>query len=286
MTDRKPQRNNPKYAYQKRRQKRRRKYLFFNFILVCLGAACLVLLLLDYFQIQPGTIAADIADSSPLPSPILTGDIPPELAELLELNEETRDFVKEYPNRDSYLSREIDLASDRGVTDALAAGRVPLLMQWDLRWGYAPYGDDMIGLAGCGPVCLSMACVYLTGDTSLHPAAMSEFAEKNGFYSKYGTDWALWTDGVSLLGLSGETLTLSESAMKSTLDSGGLIICSMRPGDFTTTGHFILIRGYDGNGFYVNDPNRHSNSDRQWSYDELSRQIKNLWGIWNPTSPG
>ena len=74
-------------------------------------------------------------------------------------------------------------------------------------------------------------------------------------------------------------MSLSESVMKNALDDGGLIICSMRPGDFTTTGHFILIYGYDDNGFLINDPNRKSHGDKSWSYDDLSWQIKNLWDL-------
>ncbi len=54
----------------------------------------------------------------------------------------------------------------------------------------------------------------------------------------------------------------------------------MAPGDFTTKGHFILLRGYDENGFFVNDPNRKSNSEKQWDFETLSSQIKNLWGIY------
>ena len=64
------------------------------------------------------------------------------------------------------------------------------------------------------------------------------------------------------------------------LDDGKVIICSMGPGDFTTEGHFILIRGYDGNGFYVNDPNRRSNSEKQWEFDTLRSQIRNLWSLY------
>ena len=67
--------------------------------------------------------------------------------------------------------------------------------------------------------------------------------------------------------------------MKDWLDAGGLIVCSMWPGDFTSTGHFILIRGYDDKGFFVNDPNRRSNSEKQWDYDTLSSQMKCLWRI-------
>ena len=68
--------------------------------------------------------------------------------------------------------------------------------------------------------------------------------------------------------------------MKAVLDQGGLVVCSMAPGDFTTTGHFILLRGYDVNGFLVNDPNRKKNSQRQWDYETLSGQIKNLWAVY------
>ena len=74
-------------------------------------------------------------------------DYPQELLELLEKNEETYDFVSGYPERADFMGKEIDLSKD------YEPGNVPLLMQWDRRWGYDSYGDDMIGLAGCGPTC-------------------------------------------------------------------------------------------------------------------------------------
>ncbi len=197
-----------------------------------------------------------------------------ELIELRELNQEARDFVEDYPNRENYKSQPVDLSGD------YTAGEVPLLMQWDKRWGYDSYGDNLIALAGCGPVCLNMAYLYFTGDVNVNPREMAKFAYENGYYTKEGTNWSLWTEGVKKLGLSGEMLTLSERAMKDALDNGGLIVCSMAPGDFTTTGHFILLTGYDEKGFFVNDPNRHSNSEKRWEFDTLQYQIKNLWGIY------
>lgn len=195
------------------------------------------------------------------------------LTELLELNEEAADYVLCYPDRESYKSQAIDLTED------VAGGGVPLLVQWDKRWGYDSYGDGMIGLAGCGPVCLDMAYLYFTGDTGMTPREMAAFAYDNGYYAEGGTSWSLWTEGAAKLGLCGEELPLDQSAMERALDDGKVIICSMRPGDFTTTGHFILIRGYDEGGFYVNDPNRRSNSERQWDFDTLRYQIKNLWWL-------
>ena len=70
---------------------------------------------------------------------------------------------------------------------------------------------------------------------------------------------------------------LSERAMKSVLDDGGIIICAMGEGDFTVLGHFIVIYGYDGQGFMVNDPNCVARSSRRWTFDELEPQIKNIW---------
>ena len=202
----------------------------------------------------------------------LTG-YPEDMIKLLELNQEAMDYIKDYPNRAQYQNQPIDLSGD------VRGGEVPLLLQWDRRWGYDAYGDDMIGLSGCGPVCLDMAYLYFTGDTAMTPRNMAVFAYDNGYYADGGTSWSLWTEGAAQLGLSGEELPLDENLMKQTLDGGGLIVCSMRPGDFTTTGHFILIRGYDENGFYVNDPNRRSNSEKQWDYGTLRYQIKNLWAL-------
>jgi len=208
------------------------------------------------------------------------GDCPEELAELFEKNEEAHDYVLGYPEREEYRNSAIDLSGE------LVQGEVPLLMQWDRRWGYDDYGSSMIGLAGCGPVCLDMAYLYFTQDTEMSPREMAEFACSNGFYTEAGTSWSLWTEGAAMLGLEGAELPLDENAMKRALDAGGLIVCSMRPGDFTTTGHFILIRGYDSEGFYVNDPNRRSNSGKVWGYERLSGQIKNLWVLQNGTRQG
>ncbi|MBQ7774397.1 MAG: C39 family peptidase [Lachnospiraceae bacterium] len=196
-----------------------------------------------------------------------------EMEALLERNEETKDFVENYTNREDYIGKEIDLSKD------VEEGQVPLLMQWDKRWGYESFGDSNIGLAGCGPTCLSMAYLYFTNDLEGNPREIARYCEENGFYTSAGTSWELWTLGAEAFGLEGAVLPLDENRMKSALDAGQLIVCSMRPGDFTTTGHYILIVGYGDGGFRVNDPNRRSNSEKVWEYDVLDGQIRNLWSI-------
>lgn len=198
------------------------------------------------------------------------------LTELAENNTEAADFVADYSNHQKYLGQSIDLSSD------VIIGQVPLFLQWDKRWGYESYGDSIIGLAGCGPTCLSMAYVYFTHDLNGTPREIASYCEKNGYCTDNGTSWSLWTDGLKPLGLSGKELPLNENKMKKALDQGNLIVCSMRPGDFTTSGHYILLYAYDDSGFCIKDPNRVSNTSRTWDYDTLSPQIKNLWAI-SPT---
>lgn len=64
--------------------------------------------------------------------------------------------------------------------------------------------------------------------------------------------------------------------MKLALDRGEVIICSMRPGDFTAAGHFVVIYGYDEDGFMVNDPNCVARSRKRWSYEDIADQIKHI----------
>jgi uncharacterized protein YvpB len=67
--------------------------------------------------------------------------------------------------------------------------------------------------------------------------------------------------------------------MKKALDAGSLIILNVGPGDFTDSGHFLVVTGYTDEGFSINDPNSRKNSEKIWSYDTLKGQIRNLWAM-------
>ena len=70
---------------------------------------------------------------------------------------------------------------------------------------------------------------------------------------------------------------LDEGVVTRALKNGQPIICSVGPGDFTTSGHFIVLVGMEDGKIRVNDPNRHSTSSQLWDYDTLAGQINNLW---------
>lgn len=192
---------------------------------------------------------------------------------MLARNPETEDFVLSYP-------LEHDIQHDIDVTDCIGTNTVPLLMQWDKRWGYMEYGDDVAALNACGPVCLSMAALYITGDPDMSPDRIIQFAIDNG-YCVYGSGsaWALIGEGGEKLGLDVTELPLDKDRIISNLEAGNPVICVMGPGDFTTSGHFIVMTGYEDGLIRVNDPNSYERSQKLWNFDDISDQILNLWAI-------
>lgn len=42
-----------------------------------------------------------------------------------------------------------------------------------------------------------------------------------------------------------------------------------------------LLRVDDSDGFIINDSNSRTNSKKRWSYEQLSRQMRNLWAMYN-----
>ncbi len=199
-------------------------------------------------------------------------EYPQELLQALCNNPEMISYVSGYLTADG--------TPKGGITEDDLSAPVPLLLQWDTRWGYVPYGDSDVGQSGCAPTCLSMVIVALTGDTEATPNAVAAYSEENGYYVEgTGTSWSLMTDGSSSFDISGRELPLSKSVIFSELESGHPIICSLRPGDFTTTGHFIVLTEVVDGEIRVNDPNSKARSSKLWSYEALEGQIKNLWGF-------
>ena len=180
------------------------------------------------------------------------------------------DFVLDYPSKYGNTYSDNVGSVEKGV--------IPLLIQWDERWGYYKYGDTSIAVEGCGPTALSMVIVGLTGNNKMTPSKIADFSLKNGYYiNGIGTSWDLMTKGAEAFGLTVKEISLAKNIIYNALEKGHPIICSMRPGDFTRTGHFIVLVGIENGKIKVNDPNSKKRSKRLWTYEELKPQIKNLW---------
>lgn len=188
-------------------------------------------------------------------------------------NPEMADFLYGYLTSDGSITG--------GFTDEEQPEDYPLFLQFDPRWGYLAYGSGgTVGSSGCGPACLSMAVFYLTGNRECTPGAIAQYSLDNKYYVEgIGTSWSLLTDYPAEYGLTSYQVQLREANLKAELDKGRFLICSVREGDFTSAGHFILIYGYDENGFKINDPKCVYRSRLSWTYSQIKDDIKATWSI-------
>lgn len=196
---------------------------------------------------------------------------PENVTELLDKNPETIEFVENYRLKK-------DQPAEDTIGDSLTPGEIPLLLQWDERWGYAPYGNSIIAVSGCGPTCMAMVAAGLNQDPSITPAKTAEYSAANGYLDEENnTYWAFMEEACANWNLRFESVELDEVQVASQLMAGHPIICSMGPGDFTQNGHFIVLTGYADGNVTINDPFSMANSERTWTFAEIRGQIKAMW---------
>lgn len=179
-------------------------------------------------------------------------------------------------------SNIIPHSSDQGFTstpqDEWKKGTMPTLYQRDSQWSSVTYGEGIVNDSGCGPTCMSMVYVFLTGKKDMNPGEMASYAERSGFSCEAGTEWAFFTDGASGLGLTGQEVPFDEGSITAKLQEGIPIICSVREGDFTTSGHLIVLAGLNDEGeVIVHDPNSVENTQRGWTLQTIMNQTNNMW---------
>ena len=200
-------------------------------------------------------------------------EIDSRLLELAIRNPETLEFVLGSLEK-SGADTVIDISSE------YTPGEIPHFLQWDSRWGYGTYyNGHMMALAGCGPTALSMVAVGLTGDASLNPMAVAEYSAQNGYVEESGaTRWAFMTEAAAHFGLSVREVPLDESAIVNALALGKPIIMSVKPGDFTDSGHFIVLTGVTPEGeIRIHDPNSVIRTQKLWDISVFMEQAKVLW---------
>jgi len=138
--------------------------------------------------------------------------------------------------------------------------------QLDERFASEPYGTDHIGGYGCGPTSMAMVVSSLTSDT-VDPIQMARWSYENGGWcSKSGSYHALIPSAAKAWGLPVEGCTASEpQRIVDALADGKLVVAIMSKGHFTSSGHFIVLRGVTSDGkILAADPASYSRSEKQW----------------------
>ena len=180
------------------------------------------------------------------------------------------EFVSQWPDRENL---QTPVAS---LEESLET--VPALLQWDLRWGYQPYGDSMIYAAGCAPTTMSMVASYLNQDETLTPRKIADWADSSGQYSPgQGTLYTFFTDAAAEYGLNVESIPVDSASIEDAAAQGKIMIFHLLPGTFTTFGHFVVVPGVENGRLKINDPNSIERSSHLWDYSQVLSETAAIW---------
>lgn len=171
-----------------------------------------------------------------------------------------------------------------GVTFTDSATSVVYYNQCDERFAGKPYGTDKIGTHGCGPTSMSIVVSTLS-DQTMDPIQMSEWAYQNGYWCKNsGSYHSLIPGAAAAWNLPVEGCTASEpQRIVDALGSGKLVVAIMTKGHFTSSGHFIVLRGVTSEGkILVADPASYKRSQQEWDLSIILNEASKRAGAGGP----
>jgi len=184
------------------------------------------------------------------------------------------DFQKGYGYNQSIGIFENDYLDGNGIdygdivfTDG--STNVVYFNQLDSKYANEPYGTDKIGTHGCGPTSLAIVVSSLT-DQIVDPIQMSEWSVNNGGWcAGNGSYHSLIPNAAKAFGLNVEGDVQSDpQKIIDALSSGKLVIALMSKGHFTSSGHFIVLRGVTADGkILVADPASKNRSEQEWDFN-------------------
>ncbi len=268
-------------------KEKRKKQLRRRIILFCLAVFCLIFGIVSIIKTKKNSVDENVSEDAemsedvggtPVDEVALAKEeaealgLPAPIIELLDKNPETLEFVKQYNELKDDPPAEI-------VEEVGEKGEIPHLLQWDSRWGYQPYGDGFVSTSGCGPTCMSMIVVGLTGDAAATPYKISQHAVETGYAVEGGGTYARYmVEGAEVWNLSAEESLESEEFVRDALAQGKPVVCNLAPGKyFTNVGHFIVITEYEEGVLTVRDPFSIENTEKTWKYSDIQEQIVGLY---------
>jgi len=162
-------------------------------------------------------------------------------------------------------------------------------LQTDPQWGYIDYSTSgeqtNIAESGCGPTCMAMVIATLK-DSSVTPAVTAAWSLAHGYKARnQGTYYSYFKPQAAEYGI--EAYQLNYNNLRNAGDAGDIyhnqalaavkggdyVICCMGRGNWTSSGHFILLYGVEGDIAYVNDPNSTKLSRTQGSLALLQKEV-------------
>jgi hypothetical protein len=163
-----------------------------------------------------------------------------------------------------------DIVFTDGATD------VVYFNQLDSKYANQPYGTDKIGTHGCGPTALAIVISSLT-ERIVDPVEMAQWSVSNGGWAQeQGSYHSLIPNAAKAFGLTVEGDVQNDpQKIVDALAEGKLVIAIMGKGHFTSSGHFIVLRGVTADGkILVADPASYKRSEQEWDFDIILNEAR------------
>lgn len=174
-------------------------------------------------------------------------------------------------NMTEWTGNSISSLGDVTFTDGVTP--VVYYNQLDERYASQPYGTDNIGGYGCGPTSMAIVVSSLTDDT-VDSVEMAQWSYENGCWCKSsGSYHALIPAAAEAWGLPVSGCTTAEpQRIVDALSEGKLVVAIMSKGHFTSSGHFIVLRGVKNGQIMVADPASYKRSEQLWDLSIILKE--------------
>ena len=166
-------------------------------------------------------------------------------------------------------------------------------LQTDPRWknhNYSAKGENKtIGSSGCGPTAAAMVIATLQ-DKNVTPVTTAQWSMAHAYKAlNQGTYYTYFIPQMSVYGIACKRLNTSNLYGKSSssahnealnaLKNGDWVIACMGKGNWTSSGHFILLYGYENGYVYINDPASTKAARIKNTWALFASQVKYMWTI-------
>lgn len=166
-------------------------------------------------------------------------------------------------------------------------------LQTDSRWrnhNYSAKGErKTIGSSGCGITAAAMVIATLK-DKGVTPVTTAEWSMAHGYKAlNQGTFYTYFVPQLSRYGITcrrlntvnlyGKSSSAAHTEALQALKSGNWVIACMGKGNWTSSGHYILLYGYENGYVFINDPASTKAARIRNTWALFSRQVKYMWTV-------
>lgn len=251
-------------------------------------AALIALLLLCTLMIfQPAALAEDSGeDAQPTPFPVATPEPTPEptprpgityMPAAIDMPDATPEVISCVMAEESTTAHNqrltykyLDIPWDNGMP-------IPRLYQYDYRTVVCSVDGESktVSTSGCGAASASMVIAYVRENYNQTPYSLFYWAAEHGHYYGSGFSYSAVQSMLTKYGVSSQLASVSAENIVYHLKNNHPIIIKMGPGRFTREGHYIVLRGLNGNGHVlVNDPNNDWITTQSYSAEMIASESK------------